>query len=40
LKDSNNQLLKDTLTDSTALIGTCGFVIVLGVMFYFIFSFF
>jgi uncharacterized membrane protein YqaE (UPF0057 family) len=40
LGDSNNQTLDETLTDSTALIGTCGFVIVLGIIFYLVFSIF
>ena len=36
----DNQDISGTLSDSSALLGTCGFVIMLGVVFFIIFSFF
>ena len=40
LNDPNNQSLKSTIKDTSALFGTCGFITLLGLVFFIIFSFF
>jgi len=40
LSNSDNETIQSTITDSTALVGTCGFVILLGVVLFLFLSFF
>ena len=40
LSDNNNQTLKEVVTDTSALIGTCGFITLFGLVMYFFLSFF
>jgi uncharacterized membrane protein YqaE (UPF0057 family) len=40
LAQSDNETLASAITDTTALTGTCGFVLLMGLVFYFLLSFF